>query len=196
MADIASGAASGAAAGSVAGPYGALVGGVLGATGLLGGGSKSSGGSSGAAALPISTTQTNRQDVAIDLTVDNNLVGAPININIGGQQQADGSLGAGQNYRDRGVDEPRLYAPFGTMQDVQTATRTEPVIWDGKNVCPLPRSFYPSDSPCSRGDEFLLPGQGAQPATMFDQYRRPILIAGGVALAGVGILVLRRKHVR
>lgn len=195
MANIASGAASGAAAGSVAGPYGALAGGVLGATGLLGGG-KSSSGSSGSAALPISTTQTNRQDVTLDLTVDNNLVGAPININIGGQQEADGSLGAGQTYRDRGVDEPSLYAPFGTMQDVQTATRTEPVIWDGKTVCPLPRWAYPADSPCSQGDEFVLPGQPAQTASMLQKYRMPLLIAGGVAVAGVSIMAMRRKHVR
>ena len=180
------GAASGAAQGAaVAGPYGALVGGALGA---LSGGGKSGG--SGAAAPP-SQTQTSRQDTSVDLSVETNVIGAPININVGGQQQADGSL-SGRRYLDRGVDEPRLYAPFGTMQDVQTATRTEPAIWDGKTICPLPRSFYPSDSPCSQGDGFMAPGQPEQPTRRVN----PVLIVGGVLIvAGAGLALMRRKRV-
>lgn len=74
-----------------------------------GGGGKSGGGG----VLPLS--QDSKQDTSVGTSVETNVYGAPININIGGQQQADGSLSGGR-YLDRGVDEPDLDAPFGTLQ--------------------------------------------------------------------------------
>jgi hypothetical protein len=75
-----------------------------------GGGGGRSGGGGG---QPLA--QDSKQDVSTFTDVETNVIGAPININIGGQQQADGSL-SGQRYLNRGVEEPSLYAPFGTMQ--------------------------------------------------------------------------------
>ena len=80
-------------------------------------GGGSGGGRSSGGGVPLS--QDSRQDTSTFTDVETNVFGAPININIGGQQQADGTL-TGQRYLDRGVDEPGLYAPFGSLQGVRS----------------------------------------------------------------------------
>lgn len=81
----------------------------------FGGGGGRSGGGSGAGPFE----QNTRVETFNDIGVDTNVIGAPININIGGQQSADGSLSGGR-YLDRGVDELLLNAPFGVLQGTDT----------------------------------------------------------------------------
>jgi hypothetical protein len=82
----------------------------------FGGGGKAGGGG-GAGVGPIE--QTVKQETYNDIGVDTNVVGAPININIGGTQSANGSLDGGR-FLDHGVDEQGLNAPFGVMQGTDT----------------------------------------------------------------------------
>lgn len=85
-----SGAATGATMGAAFGPIGmgvgALAGGLLG--GLSGGGKSSGGGSAAGGAMPDETNQN------VKLDIENNNIGSPININIGGRQNLpDASIG-------------------------------------------------------------------------------------------------------
>ena len=138
--------------------------------GATGGGGQSP---SGAAPAPLPPSQQQAQETAVDtsVTVVTNVNGAPININIGGSQQADGSLGGGR-YFDRGVDETGLYAPFGTLQSVSEA---RDVQWGGWMHPEDPRSIE------------LAPANtiGGVPVV-------PVVIA--VALVGaVGLALIKRK---
>lgn len=159
------GAASGAAMGATLGPIGAGVGALAG--GLAGLFSKdpapAPAGSGGGVPLGMGGGPT-EQDTNIN--IDNNLVGAPININIGGgSQQADGSLGAGQKYFDRGVDTPGVNAPFGTMQDVAGTYQTNSIAWND--------FFQPSSQPMQSNKIFWIVG-------------------GVLVVAGAGLALVKR----
>lgn len=96
----------------------------------IGGATGGGGGTSGAKSAPApSQMQRQDQETSVDtsIRIDTSVIGAPININIGGQQQADGSLGGGR-YPDRGVDTPLVEAPFGTLQSV---AESRDVQWSG-----------------------------------------------------------------
>lgn len=163
------GAGTGATLGAAFGPVGIGVGALAG--GLAGALTKTPApaGGSGGGGVPLSPQNTD-QNTKIDLSVENNLIGAPININIGGgTQQADGSLGAGQKYNDRGVDEPRVNAPFGTMQDVSSSALNQPVNWN----------------------EWFLPKQ--EPAKVGGAKKLIWWIGGGVILAGAGLALVTRR---
>lgn len=88
-----SGAATGATMGAAFGPIGmgvgALAGGLLG--GLAGGGSSSGGGGSASGSALGNPNETNQR---VNLDIENNNIGSPININIGGRQNnPDASIG-------------------------------------------------------------------------------------------------------
>lgn len=96
--------------------------------GATGGGS-AGGKPSGGAPAP-SQMQKQDQETSVDtsIRIDTSVIGAPININIGGAQQADGSLGGGR-YLDRGVDAPGIEAPFGTLQSVAESREVQWGAW-------------------------------------------------------------------
>lgn len=158
------GAASGAAMGATLGPVGAGVGALAG--GLAGLFSKDPAPTGGGGGVPLGMGGA-PTDQDTNINIENNLVGAPININIGGQQQADGSLGAGQRYNDRGVDTPGVNAPFGTMQDVAGTYQTNSVAWND--------IFQTGPQPGSSNKIFWIVG-------------------GVLVVAGAGLALVKRRH--
>ena len=97
--------------------------------GMAGGSGGSAGSAAPRAAPPPSQLQQQDQETSVDtsIRIDTSVIGAPININIGGSQQADGTLSGGR-YLDRGVDTPLVDAPFGTLQSV---SEYRDVQWNG-----------------------------------------------------------------
>ena len=108
-----SGAATGATMGAAFGPIGMGVGAVAG--GLLGGlaGGKSSGGGSaagGALGMPDETNQNVRLDI------ENNNIGSPISINIGGRQNVpDASIGGQEAYGSLPSSQVVDMLPYGSV---------------------------------------------------------------------------------
>ena len=124
-------------------------------------------------------SQLQKQDTSVATDTNVNVIttvnGTPININIGGTQTPDGSLSGGR-YFDRGVDEPSLYAPFGTLQDIEQG---QTVQWGGWLKPGDPRSIEPDL------------GITSSPRSL-------ILIGGGVLIVlAVGAAIIKRgKRVR
>jgi hypothetical protein len=129
----------------------------------FGGGGKSGGGGG----MPMGQDVRQEQSSGPIIVENNsNLVGGAVTINLGGNQQVDGTL-AGERYLDRGVDEPGLYAPFGTMQNADAVDLRQPMAF---------ADLFSST-----------PAPGSPTHTMF--------IYGGAALvvAGVGFALLKKK---
>lgn len=87
------------------------------------------GGTGPQTAPPPSQMQQQDQDTSVDtsVVVSTNVYGAPVNINIGGTQEPDGSFGGGR-YFDQGVNAQGLNAPFGTMSGL---LESQDVQWGG-----------------------------------------------------------------
>lgn len=127
-----------------------------------GGSGKPAGGGAGGGA-PLE--QTSRQDVSVFVDNVNNVIGAPVNINFGGNQSADGSL-SGQRFLDRGVDTPLIQdAPFGALQSVQALDGAIPVSFSDL--------FSPTAQPKSKNVM--------------------VLIGAGLVVAGAGFALIKKR---
>lgn len=171
-----SGAASGAAMGAAFGPIGmgigALAGGLMGG---LGGGGKSSGGGSaagGALGMPDETNQT------VKLDIENNNIGSPININIGGRQNLpDASIGG---------MEANGYLPSSQVVDMLPYGSV-----NGNVSYRMANSFV---DPIANGGwmpPFASPDGALPSAPIVQRDKKTALIYAGVAV-GVILLLVRR----